>query len=157
MRISREQMYMSIAHVLSRRSTCFRNNVGAVIDYTGGWRINGTGYNGPPSGDPHCQGNECAFDGVCLRSIHAETNAISRMEYMGPLASWLFTTRSPCLDCTIGICNSKVINRVYFDEAYRDIAPIRMLLDAKIEVFRLTPSGYIVNMETSQVINADTQ
>lgn len=43
---------MSIATVVAQRSTCSRAHVGAVISRDG--RIITTGYNGAPSGLPHC-------------------------------------------------------------------------------------------------------
>lgn len=51
-RISRDQMLMDIAEVVAKRGTCNRLQVGAVISKEG--RIISTGYNGVPSGLPHC-------------------------------------------------------------------------------------------------------
>jgi len=139
-------MYMDIAQAFARRSTCFRNNVGAVIVRSGDWVINGTGYNGPPSGDEHCRGNDCDFtpSGGCLRAVHAEINALNRMgRVIGE--QWLFTTRSPCINCAEAIRDYGAIQRVYFEEPYRDMDPIKTLIEASIEVFRITPSGYVMN------------
>lgn len=51
-RISRDQMLMEIAEVVSNRGTCSRLQVGAVISRDG--RPIVTGYNGAPAGLPHC-------------------------------------------------------------------------------------------------------
>src|SRR5690606_31450058 len=51
-RISRDDMLMEIAQVVAQRGTCTRLQVGAVISRDG--RIITTGYNGAPSGLPHC-------------------------------------------------------------------------------------------------------
>lgn len=51
-RISREQMLMEVAHVVARRGTCSRAQVGVVFAREG--RILATGYNGAPPGIPHC-------------------------------------------------------------------------------------------------------
>lgn len=52
-RPSRETVYMEIAHAVSLRSTCRRRKVGCVlVDERG--HLLATGYNGIPSGLPHC-------------------------------------------------------------------------------------------------------
>lgn len=51
-RISREQMLMEVAHVVARRGTCSRAQVGVVFAREG--RILATGYNGAPPGIAHC-------------------------------------------------------------------------------------------------------
>lgn len=51
-RISREQMLMEVAHVVARRGTCSRAQVGVVFAREG--RILATGYNGAPPGITHC-------------------------------------------------------------------------------------------------------
>lgn len=52
MRITRDEMLMEVAHVVARRGTCSRLQVGAVFAQDG--RIVATGYNGAPRGMPHC-------------------------------------------------------------------------------------------------------
>lgn len=79
MRISREQMFMDIAEIVAKRSACLRNNVGAVIVNKEN-NIVAIGYNGVPSGIPHCT-SECCIKG-CSLAIHAEDNAIRRMPKM---------------------------------------------------------------------------
>ena len=147
-------MFMDVAQAFSRRSTCYRNNVGAVIVCTDGWVINGTGYNGPPSGEAHCKGNDCEFTeaGACLRSVHAEINALERMAYPIMGAQWLFTTRSPCTDCAVAIRDSGAIQRVYYEEPYRDGRPLHLLRKADIECYRVTPSGYVIDWDGILVI-----
>ena len=66
---------MNIAHEVSTRSTCNRKHVGAVIvrDKT----ILSTGYNGSIRGTEHCNDIGCEMiDGHCVRTTHAEANAI---------------------------------------------------------------------------------
>ena len=157
MRISRERMYMDIAEALSRRSTCYRNNVGAVIVQVNDWRINGTGYNGAISGAPHCLGDHCPTtpDGGCATAIHAEMNALERMETPINGPQWMFCTRSPCHSCKTAIRDSGAIDRFYFGELYRDRGPIDVLMDAGIDVFRVTPGGYIISTRTGKVVNTE--
>ncbi|MBU1173343.1 MAG: dCMP deaminase, partial [Proteobacteria bacterium] len=50
--------FLAIAKVVSRRSTCPRAHVGAVI-VSHDNRILATGYNGSPLGEPHCDDIGC--------------------------------------------------------------------------------------------------
>lgn len=52
-RLSRDEMLMSTARLVSLRGTCSRLNVGAVFARNG--RIISMGYNGAPAGLPHCE------------------------------------------------------------------------------------------------------
>lgn len=66
---------LNIAGMLGQRGTCPRARVGCVIEKDG--RILSTGYNGSLSGEVHCDDVGCEMvDGHCIRTIHAEANAI---------------------------------------------------------------------------------
>jgi len=56
-----DEYFMEITELVSRRSTCLRRKVGAVI--VRDKRILTTGYNGAPSGLSHC------LEIGCLREI----------------------------------------------------------------------------------------
>jgi len=110
---------MSIAYLLSTRATCDRKKVGAVLvkDRT----IISTGYNGAASGMPHCDqiGHELKeIEGLpsCIRTIHAESNAIdqAKVDLKGAV---LYSNVIPCYDCAKRIVNAK-ISRVYYAEYY---------------------------------------
>ena len=67
--------FLNIAKVVSERSTCKRASVGAII--VNDRRIIATGYNGAPSGETECIEAGCIIEnGHCVRTIHAEQNAI---------------------------------------------------------------------------------
>ena len=51
-RPDRDDTLMGVAYLFAKRSTCSRLHVGAVFSKAG--RILVTGYNGAPSGLPHC-------------------------------------------------------------------------------------------------------
>lgn len=118
MRISREFALMSVAMIMSRRSTCLRKQVGAVLAREG--RILSTGYAGVPSGVPHCHPGICNVEQPCTRTIHAEANAILYAARQGTETEGadLYTTVSPCPECAKMIVAAG-IRRVYFYEAYR--------------------------------------
>jgi dCMP deaminase len=75
MRISRREIMLEVSKAIGKRGTCLRAKVGCVIEKGG--RILSTGYNGSSPGDPHCEDVGCEMvDGHCIRTVHAEANAI---------------------------------------------------------------------------------
>lgn len=146
MRISRHQMFMEMAYVVSKRSTCVRENVGAVV--VSRIRVESIGYNGAPAGEPHCiqEGIGCEIvHGSCRRCNHAEANALMLdREANGDI---LYTTHSPCMDCVSLIIAHGSISKVYFCQQYKDTTPILRLGDIGIEVYRITPNGHIAKLQ----------
>lgn len=136
-RITRDQMFMAIANIVSFRSTCLRAKVGAVIVQDN--RIVSTGYVGAPSGLPHCLdvGCEIGPDGGCIRTVHAEVNAIAFAARAGIKleGSTLYVTMSPCLNCAKLIINAGIREVVYRDE-YRDPSGLKLLRQAGIEIYK---------------------
>ena len=115
-----DQYFMSIAQAVASRSTCDRKHVGAVIvhDRT----ILSTGYNGSVRGLPHCDDvGHMMEDGHCIRTIHAEANAIIQAAHNGVRVdkSSIYITASPCWNCFKMIANVGIIE-VFYGEFYRD-------------------------------------
>ena len=119
-RVSWETYFMNIATEVATRSTCDRKHVGAVI--VRNKNILSTGYNGSIKGLPHCDevGHEMV-DGHCIRTTHAEANAIVQAAKNGVSIynSEIFVTASPCYNCFKLIANSG-IKVIYYRELYRD-------------------------------------
>ena len=68
---------LKFARVAADRASCLRAHVGAVIS-TSDFRLVATGYNGSPAGEPECIDIGCDIvDNHCIRTIHAEQNAIA--------------------------------------------------------------------------------
>jgi len=136
-RASWEQYFMNIATEVATRSTCDRKHVGAVIvrEKT----ILSTGYNGSIKGLPHCDevGHEMV-DGHCVRTTHAEANAIvqAAKNGVGIDGSEIYVTASPCYNCFKLIANSGIII-IYFDEFYRDERIINHAKESGIELVHL--------------------
>jgi dCMP deaminase len=112
--------FMEIAAVVSSRATCHRKHVGAVIvrDRT----ILSTGYNGSIRGLPHCsEVGHMMEDGHCVRTIHAEANAIIQAAKNGVCidGGTIYTTASPCWPCFKTIANAG-LRCIVFREFYRD-------------------------------------
>jgi dCMP deaminase len=152
-RISRHQAFMQTAEVWSQRATCFRRNVGAVIVV--GNNIVSIGYNGPPSGAEHCTGKGCADpERGCTRSVHAEHNAIERSptQYRTlNIERSLYTTESPCIDCARLIISERGMSPVYYLHEYRDRRGIDILLEAGVNVYRMTPSGFLIDCRNGEL------
>ncbi len=113
-RPSWDEYFMNIAKDVSARATCDRLHVGAVIvkDHV----ILSTGYNGAARGLPHCDeiGHEIV-DGHCVRTVHAEANAILQAAKHGASigGATLYVTNSPCYDCFKMIVNSGIVRVLY--------------------------------------------
>ena len=119
-RESWDQYFMQLATVVAQRSTCERATVGAllVVDH----RIIVTGYNGSISGDPHCDdAGHLMRDGHCIRTLHAEMNAILQCAENGvsTRGAAVYVTYYPCLNCTKALIQAGV-TRVYYAHDYRN-------------------------------------
>jgi len=133
-----DEALMNTALQWVRRSTCKRSKIGAVI--AKGGRIISSGYCGSPPGAPHCIdiGCEIGPDGGCLRTIHAEANAIAWSARKGTSTegATLYTTMSPCYSCAKLILSAGITRVVYLEE-YRDTTGIQLLKERGVEVTRL--------------------
>lgn len=152
MRISRPHMFMEIAHVVAKRSTCMRLNVGAVVVYQR--RVVSIGYNGVPSGLPHCSGDDCPGREGCTLTVHAEDNAILHMPW-GVASADMYVTDSPCQSCAEKIHKAR-FKRLFFATPYRLTEPLTWLAKQKIGVYRITPAGYVVEWLSNSLVEVET-
>ncbi|WP_100398284.1 ComE operon protein 2 [Bacillus sp. FJAT-44742] len=113
-RISWDQYYMAQSHLLALRSTCTRLMVGATIIRDK--RIIAGGYNGSISGGDHCLDEGCyVVDGHCIRTIHAEMNALLQCAKFGVATEGaeLYVTHFPCVHCAKAIIQSGIKKVIY--------------------------------------------
>jgi dCMP deaminase len=121
-RPSWDDYFMSIAETVASRSNCVKRKVAAVV--TRDRRIISTGYNGTPRGTRNCNEGGCprcnglSPGGTQLdecRCSHGEENAISQAAYHGVSLKGgsIYTTFSPCLQCTKLIINSGLVEVIY--------------------------------------------
>jgi len=136
---------MGIAELVSKRSTCLRRGVGAVLVREK--RILATGYNGAPSGMRHCLDMGCLREQLHVpsgerhelcRGLHAEQNAIIQAALHGVSVngSTLYCTNNPCIICSKMIINAGIV-QVFVRERYPDDLAEDMLKEANIEVSQL--------------------
>jgi dCMP deaminase len=108
------EYFMDIAFAVSTRSTCKKRQVGAVIVHEK--RILATGYNGSLPGTRHCDEVGCLLNGKgnCIRTIHAEANAIARLREQG---SEIYCTDQPCINC-LKLILATGIENIYYRRTY---------------------------------------
>ena len=151
-RPSREVLFMDTAELWAKRGTCMRACVGAVVVYD--HRPISIGYNGAPSGAPHCAGNKCPLSEhkTCIRAVHAEINALEFAHSLGaPMQECdLYTTHAPCGNCAEAI-NRYRIRRVYYRHPYHRAGLAALIMPH----FRITTSGTMIN-ELGEAINYET-
>jgi len=136
---------MMIAADVARRSTCLRRHVGAILVVER--RLLATGYNGAPSGVPHCCEVGCLRDEMNVpsgqrhelcRGLHAEQNAIIQAAKHGVRidGATLYTTHHPCSICAKMAINAGVV-RIVCREDYPDDLGKKMLAlgGVELEVF----------------------
>lgn len=77
-RLACDEYLAAQALLISNRVTCNRANLGAVLVKDN--KVIANVYNGSVSGTDHCLEDGCLMvEGHCVRTIHAEVNAISRI------------------------------------------------------------------------------
>ncbi|MBA2661254.1 MAG: cytidine/deoxycytidylate deaminase family protein [Bradymonadaceae bacterium] len=138
-RKSWDDYFMAIATQVATRATCDRKHVGAVIvrDRT----ILSTGYNGSVRGLGHCdEVGHMMEAGHCVRTIHAECNAIIQAAKNGVAieGASIYVTASPCWPCFKMIANAG-IQRIIFGEFYRDERIYEFARVLEIELQQLEP------------------
>lgn len=144
-RITLDEYFMRMAHLVKMRGTCRRRKVGAVIVREK--MVVSTGYNGAPRGVPHCSSetgcltdDEAIAEGrrasVCM-AAHAEINAIVQAGYnnVSVKGGTLFCTTFPCNFCSKAIVNAGVREIVY-EEGYPDELSQKILAYTDIRVRR---------------------
>lgn len=114
MRDDWDTYFMKIADLVSSRATCDRKHVGAVI--VKDRRILATGYNGSIPGMPHCDDvGHMMDDGHCVRTIHAEVNAVAQAANMGTgvKGATMYCNTLPCWNCFKTIVSSGISEIVW--------------------------------------------
>jgi len=131
-RPSWEKIYLSFAHMLRKRSTCLRAQVGCVITSWDHNKVLAIGYNGNYRGGPNvCDSSE---PGKC-GCLHAEENAIIKLDYNDHARKILYSTTAPCLMCAKRIINAG-IELVVYKNQYRNIDGLELLNKNSVTVIQ---------------------
>jgi dCMP deaminase len=145
-RPSWDEYFMEMASLVANRSTCLRRSVGAVL--VRDKRILATGYNGAPSGLPHCLDIGCLRQQLNIpsgerhelcRALHAEQNALIQASLHGISVkdSILYSTTQPCVICAKMLINAG-IREIVITEGYPDKMAMDFLKQAKIKIRKLS-------------------
>lgn len=124
-RPSWDEYFMQLTDLVSKRSTCMRRNVGAVL--VKNKTIISTGYNGAPRGTKHCLEVGCIRKEMNVpsgerhelcRAAHAEQNVISQAAARGisTEGSTLYCNTFPCIICLKMIINAGISEIVYLND-----------------------------------------
>lgn len=141
-RPSWDEYFMEVACLVSKRSTCLRRRVGAVL--VKDKKILATGYNGAPSGIKHCIDIGCLREKLKIpsgqrhelcRGLHAEHNVLLQAALHGvsTKASYLYITNQPCLICAKMLINAG-IKEIIISDGYPDKLAMDFLKEAKIKL-----------------------
>lgn len=140
-RPSWDEYFLELAQLVSKRATCLRRHVGAVI--VKDKRILATGYNGVPSGLKHCIDIGCLREKLKIpsgerhelcRALHAEQNALIQASLYGISlkGSTLYATNQPCIICAKMLINAG-IKEIIVASGYPDKMAMDFLKEAKIK------------------------
>ena len=147
-RIEWDQYFMAQSFLLSSRSTCTRLSDGATI--VRDKRIIAGGYNGSIAGGDHCIDKGCyVVDNHCVRTIHAEMNALLQCAKFGvpTEGAEIYVTHFPCLQCTKSIIQAG-INVIYYAEDYKnDPYALELLEQANVKVEKVPFDKTIFNFD----------
>ena len=137
-----DEYFLSIADLVSKRSTCLRRSVGAVL--VKDKRILATGYNGAPRNIKHCDEVGCIREKLKIpsgerhelcRGLHGEQNAFLQAALHGTSLkdSILYSTTQPCIICAKMIINAG-IKEIIVTGDYPDKMSKDLLREAKVRV-----------------------
>lgn len=127
-----DKIWMQMAETIAQRSHHPTFKVGALIVTSDNTQVLSLGYNGnakgmsnvPQSDKPGCSG-----------LLHAEINALLKLDYNNPKDKVMYLTLSPCENCSMAIINSG-IKKVVYKEKYRNTKGIENLISIGIEVIQ---------------------
>jgi dCMP deaminase len=132
-----DNYFLKLAMLVSERATCPRMHVGCVL--VKDKRILSTGYNGSIPGDGHCEDDGCIIvDNHCVRTIHAEMNAIIQCSIHGvsTQGATAYVTNMPCTNCAKALIAAGVKQVIVFSDYHNTMAE-DFFAKAKVEIKRL--------------------
>ncbi len=138
MRPSIDEYYLSLLPLVASRATCPRRKVAAILVDAGG-KLVSIGYNGVPSGMPHCVDAPCigtldrSGDTSRCIAIHAEVNALSQARASRRSPHTLYCSTTPCFECA-KLLITEGIKCVVAASRYINEAGIELLGQAGVEV-----------------------
>src|SRR5690349_21236671 len=127
-----DNIWMELAQNIASRSNDPRLKVGCVIVTSDNESVLSIGYNGDEKGGKNAPDS---LEPGKSNFIHAEVNAICKLNYTDPRERKLYLTHSPCPVCCKLIVNAN-IKEVVWCEEYRDQTGLDILRRSGIIVRR---------------------
>lgn len=143
-----DEYFIKIMDMVGSRGSCDRGRSGCVVTREN--RIISTGYAGSPAGLLHCDevGHEMHTsineDGLetrhCIRSVHAEQNAICEAARMGLAlnGATLYVKMTPCYTCAKMIINTGIKRVVCSQDHHNGEKSKQIFKEAKIDFILLS-------------------
>lgn len=129
-----DEVWMRVAHTIAERSVDPRHQVGTIIVTGDNTQLLSLGYNGNYKGGPNKVESEVPGQSGL---IHAEQNALIKLDYNNPKKKKMYVTMSPCSHCAKMIVNAN-IDEVIYDQKYRDDSGLNIMSSAGITVRRFS-------------------
>jgi dCMP deaminase len=115
-RISWKALWIEMATLVSLRSADEKMRVGCIVVSADNTKILSLGYNGDHMGGPNVRDS---MEGGNSGFIHAEVNALIKLDFSSHLEKIMYVTHSPCEMCAKAIINAG-IKKVYYNELYSE-------------------------------------
>jgi len=118
-----DEYFLKLAMLASERATCPRMHCGCVL--VKDRYVLSTGYNGSLPGAPHCDDAGClVVDGHCVRTNHAEMNAIAQAARHGVSleGAAAYVTNMPCTTCAKALVAAGIRRVVVFSDYHDTLA-----------------------------------
>ena len=129
-----DHVWADVVRNVSRRSSDPSFKVAAIIVTGDNTQLLSLGYNGDHAGGPNCRESDNPGDSGF---IHAEVNALIKLDFNSPKSKKMYVSLSPCRMCAKAIINARIDEVVYIDE-YRDTSGVELLRNAGIKVRQLS-------------------
>ena len=134
-----DRYFMSMAKLAATRTTCLRRRVGCVL--VKDRRVLATGYNGAPSGAPHCIDAGCVRRELNVpsgertelcRAVHAEQNAVAQAARFGTALEGCtaYVTCQPCAMCMKSLMQAGCVRVVWSGDGYPDALGLQLAAEA---------------------------
>ena len=128
-----DDIWMQVAETIAQRSHHPEFKVGAVVVTSDNTQVLSIGYNGNAAG---CENVPHSVKPGCSELIHAEINALLKMDYNNPKDKIMYLTLMPCLMCSKAIVNAG-IKKVVYKEDYRDTRGVELLKRCNILINKI--------------------
>ena len=153
-RPSWDEYFLKVAMLVSERATCPRMHCGCVL--VRDKQILSTGYNGSIPGDDHCEDAGCmVVDNHCVRTIHAEMNAILQCSNHGVSTenAIAYVTNMPCTNCAKALITAGISEVVIFSD-YHDTLAEQFFAKAGVNIKRLQVPDAVISYDLNKFSSA---